>query len=161
MKKDKIYIISFITLLLDQMIKFLITKNMKVLESIPVIPHFFNIHYIQNRGAAWGILQDNTIFLTLITAVALIILNQYLNKEIHFTKLSIISYGLLIGGMLGNLVDRILHSYVIDFLDFKIFGYDFPVFNIADIGIVIGIVLLIYDVVRSEINANRSRKRKC
>lgn len=160
MKKDKIYIIGFVALLLDQITKFIVTQNMNLLEQISVIPHFFHIHYIQNRGAAWGILQDNTILLTIVTAVALILLNQYLNKETHFTKISILSYGMLLGGMLGNLIDRILYHYVIDFLDFNIFGYHFPVFNIADTLIVCGVLLLVFDVVRSEINAYRSRKRK-
>lgn len=161
MKKDKIYIISFIVLLLDQLIKYIVTKNMTLLESVSVIPGFFNIRYVQNTGAAWGIFDDKTFLLTIISAVSLIVLNQYLNKETKFTKISIVGYGVLIGGMIGNLIDRILHSYVIDYLDFNIFGYDFPVFNIADIGIVVGILLLIYDMVRSEIHEYQSRKREC
>lgn len=159
-KKDKIYLVSFIVLLLDQMIKFIITKNMQVLESIAVIPNFFQIHYIQNEGAAWGILNNQTLILTLISALALILLNRYLQKETTFTKLSVLGYGLLMGGMMGNLIDRILHNHVIDYLDFHIFGYDFPVFNLADIGIVIGIFLLLYEMIRSELHEHRSRKRK-
>ena len=102
-KKDKIYLVSFIVLLLDQMIKFIITKNMQVLESIAVIPNFFQIHYIQNEGAAWGILNNQTLILTLISALALILLNRYLQKETTFTKLSVLGYGLLMGGMTGIL----------------------------------------------------------
>ncbi len=159
-KKDKIYLVSFIVLLLDQMIKFIITKNMQVLESIAVIPNFFQIHYIQNEGAAWGILNNQTFILILIGALALILLNRYLQKEATFTKVSVLGYGLLMGGMMGNLIDRILHNHVIDYLDFHIFGYNFPVFNLADIGIVIGIFLLLYEMIRSELHEHRSRKRK-
>lgn len=159
-KKDKIYLLSFIVLLLDQMIKFMVTKNMQVLESISVIPNFFQIHYIQNEGAAWGILNNQTLVLTLIGAIALILLNRYLQKETTFTKVAVLGYGLLMGGMMGNLIDRILHNHVIDYLDFNIFGYAFPVFNLADIGIVIGILLLLYEMIRSELNEHRSRKRK-
>ena len=160
-KKDKIYIISFIVVLLDQFIKYIVIKNMALLESISIIPNFFNIHYVQNTGAAWGIMKDKTIILTIISTFFLIIVNQMISKEKNFTKISISGYGLIVGGMLGNLIDRIIHSYVIDFLDFKICGYDFPIFNIADVTIVLGIILLTYEVIRSEVNEYCIRKRKC
>lgn len=149
--------LSFFVLLLDQLTKFLVMKNMQVSDSLVVIPHFFHIHYIQNRGAAWGMLQGETLFLALLSAGALILLNQYLSKQNRFSKLSIVSYGLLIGGMIGNLLDRILNHFVVDFLDFTILGYDFPVFNLADIGIVVGIFLLVFELLKEELYD----KRKC
>lgn len=159
MKKEKIYIVGFILLLCDQMIKFIVGKTMILFQSISVIPHFFQIQYIQNKGAAWGILQDQTFILTIVGALAVILLNQYLIKEKKFNCLSIFGYGLLMGGMIGNLVDRIIHGYVIDYLSFRILGYDFPVFNLADMGIVIGIMLLIIEIIRGEVNEYRCRKR--
>lgn len=133
---------------------------MDVLQSIPVIPHFFAITYVQNEGAAWGIMAGKTIILTVIAALAIILLNQYIAKEKKFTPWSIWGCGALLGGMIGNLIDRLLHGYVVDFFDFCLLGYDFPVFNLADIAIVMGVFLLILDVIRGEIDEYKSRKRR-
>lgn len=133
---------------------------MTLLQTIKVIPNFFSIKYVQNTGAAWGIFSDQTMLLTIIGAIFLIVLNRYLAKEFKFTKFSMIGYGFLIGGMIGNLVDRILHGYVIDFLSFRIFSYDFPVFNVADILIVVGVFFLVVDLIRGEINERSCRKRR-
>ncbi len=159
MKKDQIYWLSLLGLILDQLIKRFVTKHLLLGKVVSIIPNFFALRYVQNTGAAWGIFGDSALLLSIVSAIFLIILNLYLSKETHFTKQSIIGYGLLIGGVLGNLVDRILHGYVIDFLDFNIINYNFPTFNFADILIVVGVFLIIIEIVRGEISGNRSRKR--
>jgi len=88
MKKHHIYVICFIVVMIDQMTKFLITKNLNVLESLPVIPSFFSIHYIQNYGAAWGILENQVFLLSIVSAIAFILINRYLQKIEELKKIS-------------------------------------------------------------------------
>ncbi len=84
--------------------------------------------------------------------------NKSMNHE-ELTKLENISYGMIIGGIIGNLFDRIIYSYVIDFIDFRIFGYNYPVFNLADTFIVIGIIIMVIITIRKEYHErNNSRK---
>lgn len=139
----KIYIISFICLLLDQLVKIIISNSMHVYESIKVINNFFYITSTKNTGAAFSILLGSRYLLILVSIIALIIFYKYLSKITKFSKLEVISFGLIIGGTLGNLFDRIIYGYVIDFLDFKIFNYDAPIFNLADSFICVGCVIFI------------------
>ena len=88
--------------------------------------------------------------------IALFIIIRFIFKEENLTKLDILSYGLLLGGITGNFIDRILRGFVIDFLDFYIFGYDFPVFNIADIMIVVSVIIMVISYLRGDINENKS-----
>lgn len=141
--KSKIYIISLVLLILDQLVKIIIKSNFKLHEELELIPNFFSIHFLQNEGAAFSILQNKTYLLVLVALVCLIVMIYYIKKEKYFSKLSSISLGLILGGIMGNLIDRILYKKVIDYLSFTIITYSFPVFNIADIGITIGAILLI------------------
>ena len=138
-KKEDIYKITIIVLLLDQFIKYMINKFMEINTSINVIPNFFSIFYVRNKGAAFSILEDSTILIIIISVIFIVILDRYIKKEKEFTKLSIISLGMIMGGIFGNLMDRIIHHSVIDYLSFG----KFPIFNLADIGITVGVTLLI------------------
>ncbi len=138
-KKENIYKITIIVLLLDQFIKYMINKFMDINTSIKVIPNFFSIFYVRNKGAAFSILEDNTILIILISVIFIVILDYYIRKEKNFTKLSVISLGMIMGGIFGNLMDRIIYHSVIDYLSFG----SFPIFNLADIGITVGVGLLI------------------
>ena len=142
--KEDIYKITSIVFAMDQIIKIVIQKNMNLLERIVVIPNFFSISYVRNTGAAFSILEKQSFLLILISVIFIVIFHEYIRRENHFTKLSIIASGLILGGIFGNLLDRILYRAVIDYLDFVIFRYDFPVFNLADMGITIGIILLLF-----------------
>lgn len=156
--KEKIYGIAVIILMIDQFIKLLISNNMKLGSEIKVIDNFFSLFYLKNTGAAFSILDDKGSFLIIISVIILVIVDRYIAKESKFSKLGILSFGIVIGGIVGNLVDRLLYHGVIDYLSFNIFGKNFPVFNIADTAITIGIVLIIIDIIRGEIN-DRRRKR--
>ena len=131
---------------------------MKLNQSITIIKDFFYIKYINNTGASWGILKDNRILLIVLSLLAIIIIIRYTNT-FKKTKLNIIGLGLLSGGILGNLSDRIIFGYVKDFIDIIIFKYDYPVFNIADSCIVIGVILLIISIIRGE-DSNVSKSKK-
>ena len=146
----KITIISLICLLIDQLTKFIITTNMNLFSSISVIKSIFSITYVRNYGAAWSILEGNKIFLILFAFCALFLIYWLFIRNNKLTKSEIITYGILIGGIIGNLFDRIVYGYVIDFLDFNILGYDFPIFNMADTFIVISVGLMIFSMLKGK-----------
>lgn len=157
--KKYLYIITVIILFFDQMIKQIVVSQLALHDSISIIPSFFNISYVQNLGGAWGILNHYTWILILLSIGIFLFFSSYLSKQDKITRVSTISYGLFFGGLLGNLADRILRGYVIDYLDFYIFGYDFPVFNLADIAIVVAIFLLIIEMWRDEVYDDRNRQK--
>lgn len=154
----KIGLISTICILIDQITKLIITSNFKLNESISLIDNFFSLTYVRNEGAAWSIFSGNRLFLILIGILAIILIYHFLIKNKKLKKLEIFTYGLLLGGIVGNLIDRVVLGYVIDFLDFLIFKYNFPVFNLADTFIVVSVFLIIIDIVRGEAHEN---SRKC
>lgn len=148
--KSKIYLISLILLIVDQLVKLLIKSTFKLHEELELIPNFFSLHYLQNDGAAFSILQNKTYLLVIVAIICLGIMVYYIQKEKTFTKLSSISLGLILGGIIGNLLDRIIYKKVIDYLSFTFFTYNFPVFNIADVGITVGALLLIVSCLKEE-----------
>ncbi len=129
---------------LDQVTKLIILNTVPYGQSIEVIPNFFDITHRVNSGAAWSIFEGQMLMFYGITIVALVIFGYYF-KDIDFKNKTVYSLGIsiLIGGTIGNFIDRIRIQGVIDFLDFKIFGYDFPVFNVADMALNVGIFLFI------------------
>lgn len=136
-----IFIIVSVILSLDQLSKFIVTSNVSYFQPVPVIKDFFYITLVHNRGAAFGILKNQTplFIFTSVLAVILIILNLKGGKN---RKSYNIFLGLILAGALGNLIDRVFFGYVIDFLDFRIW----PVFNVADSAITIGAVLLAWSI---------------
>lgn len=142
-KREDIYKVTILIFTLDQLIKYYINKFMELNTSIKVIPNFFEILYVRNKGAAFSILEKYTFLIIIISVIFLVILDRYIKKEKSFNKLSIIALGMIMGGIFGNLMDRIIYHSVIDYLSFTIFNYSFPIFNLADIGITIGVILLI------------------
>ena len=153
----KVFIIAIVVLIIDQLTK-MIANTYLIDNVITVIPNFFKLEYALNTGAAWSILNNHQVILIVISIILMIILFMFRNNFKENLRNNI-SFGLLFGGIWGNLVDRLFHSYVIDFLSFKIFNYDYPIFNIADIAVVIGILLLIIAIIKGEDNENSSRKR--
>ena len=153
----KIYILAISIFIIDQLSKSIISTYLKLNQSIEVIKDFFYLRYINNTGASWGILSNSRILLIILSLIAIIILIRYM-YSFKETKLNYIGFGFLLGGILGNLSDRLLHGYVKDFLDFIIFNYDFPVFNIADIFIVLGVIILIISIIRGEDKNGSSSK---
>lgn len=157
----KIIGLSSIFLVVDVIVKLLVKNYMIVNESIKIIDKFFYLTYVKNTGAAWSIFSGKQIFLIIITLLVITGLIIYLYKKKEYKNIEIIGYGLLLSGAVGNLIDRILYGYVIDYLDFYIFNYNYPVFNIADCCIVIGIMVLFISSWRDEYGVySRDRKHK-
>ena len=148
------YVLSItILVILDQYVKNLVVMNIELGKQIPLIDNFFSLTYVRNYGAGFSILQNETVFLTALSIIAIIVLSYMLVKARKNDTLSIIAYILIISGAIGNLIDRVRYGYVVDFLDFIIFGYDYPVFNIADSFITIGCFILIIMVILETKNA--------
>ena len=155
----KLFGIAFITVLLVQLIKNGLLFFMNYGQSITIIKNFFNITLIGNTGAAFSILSSNTILLIIISVVVLNVLYFFFIKGKTLTDFEQVSYGLLIGGILGNLIDRVLRMQVVDYLDFNIFGYNFPVFNLADIVIVISMILIVIQIIKGDKNEVSSKSK--
>ena len=141
----RIMLFSMIIFIIDQIVKLFVGFSLELNTSITVFNNFFYISNVHNYGAAFSVLYGNRIFLVIVSVVTLVLVYYFLLKNKKFDWFNIILYSLLIGGILGNLFDRIIYGYVIDYLDFYIFGYNFPIFNIADICIVISVILIIID----------------
>ena len=147
MKKRNVFliVIFIIGIVLDQWTKGLVANNMNLFESIEIIPGFFSITYAQNTGAAWSMMEGQMLFFYVITIVAFILLVFYLKnlKEEQFlSKLGVI---MMLSGTIGNFMDRVMFQYVRDFLDFIIFGYDFPIFNVADSFLCVGVAIILLE----------------
>jgi len=132
---------------LDQITKAIVRTYLKPKGSINIIDNFFKFTYVENKGGAWGSFSGKLWLFIIVTILALGVM-FYLLKDFNLKTNPFYSIGLslIIAGAIGNFIDRIIFKYVTDFLDFYIFGYDFPVFNVADICIVIGSIMLIIQI---------------
>ena len=155
--KKNIYLFSIIFLVIDQIIKFFISSKMILNESIILISNLLNLTYVQNKGAAFSLFSGNRIFLVAVGVLALIIFIYYISKLDKIKEIDVFTYSLFLGGLLGNLLDRIIYGYVIDYIGVNIFGYRFPIFNFADICIVVSIILIIIDMIKEYYGTNNSR----
>lgn len=145
-------IVALIVVILDQVSKWLVVKHIPLYDKVPVLP-FFDLTHIINRGAAFGIFKDlpEEIRLPLFAFVlvaAIVVIFFFLKKAGPDDKLVVFSLGLIMGGAIGNSIDRFRLRYVTDFLDFHWFGnpaLHWPPFNIADSAITIGVILILFD----------------
>lgn len=149
-KMKKIITFSSIFLVIDIVVKLIVKTNMELYQNIKIFNNFFYITYVKNTGAAWSILSGKQLLLIIFSMIVIIGLLIYLYRKKDYNKLETIAYGLVLSGTIGNLIDRVIYGYVIDYLNFYIFNYNFPVFNIADACIVIGIMLLFIDMRKEE-----------
>ncbi len=154
MKKTLLVAVS--CTLIDQIIKIILLNTMEIGLVNPIIKNFFNITLVLNDGAAFSILKSKTLFLIITSLVVIVLLILYLRKHKNLKNIEYITYGILLGGIIGNLIDRIVHASVIDYLDFNIFSYPFPIFNFADICIVISMIIIIFLTFKEGKNGNNS-----
>ena len=146
-------IISVVILALDQATKLYVDANFRLHESMPVIRGFFNLTYVRNKGAAFGILADNAVripFFITVSIVAMLGILWYLNRIRNDQKLTVFSLSLVFAGAFGNLIDRVRLGEVIDFLDVFWQRYHWPAFNVADSAITVGVTLLLIDMWRED-----------
>lgn len=145
-----LFLLAAIVLILDQISKFIVCRVMLPGGSFPVIKNIFHLTHVQNQGAAFGLFPNQTLFfiiVTLFTILLIIFFHQRISKEGSSHPWAL---GLILGGALGNLIDRIRLKAVIDFLDFSLKGHHWPSFNIADSAITIGAVILFISLFRKK-----------
>lgn len=133
---------AIIFLIIDQAIKFYLSSKMIVNQTSILIKNFLNITYVHNTGAAFSLFSEYTWLLIVIGILAVIGFIFYIGKLVDITDFDMFTYSLVLGGILGNLLDRIIHGYVIDYISLNLLGYHFPIFNFADMCIVIGVILI-------------------
>ncbi|MCI0355815.1 MAG: signal peptidase II [Acidobacteria bacterium] len=148
------FLMALLVFLLDQGTKWLIRARIPLHESIPVIPGFFRLTHVQNRGAAFGLFSDSPSewrvgLLILFSVAALIVVSRMLWKNSHFLSATGFALALILGGAIGNLWDRLSEGLVVDYLDFNLGSYHWPAFNVADSAIVVGALILIAEILFS------------
>lgn len=159
--KKKYFIISLLItllILIDQGIKLLVLKTV-VNNPVIIINNFLKFIYVKNTGAAFGFLGNNTNFLVILTVILLYYLINEIRRNID-SKVSVLSLSLIISGAIGNLIDRIFRGYVIDYISFTLFKREMAVFNLADTFITIGVILLMYIIVKDGRSEKVSNWRK-
>lgn len=141
MNKKNIFIfsIALFIVILDQLTKFIIKKNFELSQSISLIKNILHFTYVTNTGSAFGLFRGFNLIFVLFSIIVVIVILHYLKKIKQNEKVLQFSVGLLLGGTIGNLIDRITYGFVVDFIDFRIW----PVFNIADSAVTISVILLI------------------
>tara|TARA_S200000501_G_C20673202_1_gene677280 strand:- start:359 stop:820 length:462 start_codon:yes stop_codon:yes gene_type:complete len=145
-KDNRLYFIflSFILILTDQITKQIIKSYPLSLINKEMI--FFKIDYVKNFGAAFNLLSGSRVFLSLISIIITLILLYLIINKNNISFIDLLSYSFILGGTVGNGLDRIIRGYVIDFINLKFI--DFPVFNVADVSINIGLILIIYGYIK-------------
>jgi len=142
-------IVVFVVVMLDQITKYMIVSNMTEGMSIPIINQVFHLTFVLNPGAAFGMLEHNREFF-IIMAIVVLMFVVYMRKKILEEPLTVqIGIALFVGGALGNLIDRMKTGLVVDFFDFRIW----PVFNVADIAICLGVGVMIWSIIREELKS--------
>jgi len=137
----QVLLLSIAIVVLDQITKYLVTLNFHYSDSLDLIPGFFSLTYVRNIGAAWGMLGGWNGILVALSALVLALLIIFRRSFLTDSLIHRVSLGLMLGGIVGNLLDRIRLQYVVDFLDFYWRNHHFPAFNVADSSICVGVGL--------------------
>ncbi|MGH9316355.1 MAG: signal peptidase II [Thermoanaerobaculia bacterium] len=158
------FLVTLFVLVLDQWTKGLIARAFDVHQSRAVIGGFFDLTYVRNTGAAFGLFAsvDSSVKAVLLNSVAVLVflvVSAYALRSSHRSVRLQVGFSLILGGAVGNLLDRVRFGYVVDFLDFAISGHHWPAFNIADSAICVGVGLLFLDMLRSEEDAKAASPR--
>ncbi|SFA38765.1 signal peptidase II Aspartic peptidase. MEROPS family A08 [Anoxybacillus pushchinoensis] len=136
------YLLAFVVILLDQWTKWLVVRYMELGESIPIIENVLYMTSHRNRGAAWGMLQGQFWLFYIVTVVVVVGIVIYIQRLQPTQRLFGVALGLMLGGALGNFIDRVFRKEVVDFIHVYIFSYSFPIFNVADAALTIGVALM-------------------
>ena len=144
------YLISLAIVLLDQLTKLLVVRSMRLGQNIPIVPGFFDLTFVLNPGAAFSLFATlpewiRNPFFILISVGAAVLIVAYRSRYLRENRLASVSLALILGGAIGNLIDRLRYGVVVDFLDAHIYQYHWPIFNVADSAISVGVTLLLIE----------------
>jgi len=150
-------VLSLVVLVIDQWSKGLVTRNFDVHQSRSIIDGLFDVTYVRNSGAAFGLFAsvDSSVKAILLNSVAVlvfVVVSAYALRSSHRSVRLQVGFALILGGAVGNLLDRVRFGYVVDFLDFFVSGHHWPAFNVADSAICVGVGLLFLDMLRNDEN---------
>ena len=137
--------------LIDQVVKIIISNKYSVYNSNDIESSFFSIKLTHNTGAAFSFFQGGRVVFIVVAILVVLLMSVYISNSEYVDGKKIFLYSLLLGGIIGNLVDRVIHGYVIDYISFTAFNYKFPVFNFADSCIVIAVIIAIVITVREDL----------
>lgn len=144
-------IIIILGIILDRVTKIWAHNSLAKISEIVIIKDIFSFSYLENRGAAFGILQNKVDFLSIVTLIIILVIVYYLFRYKPLSRLMRISLSLIVSGAVGNFIDRVSYKYVVDFIMFHYKdAYYFPTFNIADILVVVGTALLAIYLIKEE-----------
>ena len=138
------YLLAALLIIIDQITKWNIVQNFELYQEKVIVPGLFSLFYIQNEGAAWGIFQGKMGFFYLVTLIVVGYLVYMFQQEKNKTKLVGISFALILSVAIGNFIDRLLNGYVVDM--FRLDFINFPIFNVADVCLTVGVVLMLIHV---------------
>jgi signal peptidase II len=149
------FLIALLVVVLDRLAKLVVSRNIGLHGSVQIIPGFFRLTHVENKGAAFGLFADSPsewkiAVLVLFSLVALVIVSALLWKNSHAMTSTGVGLALILGGAVGNLWDRLVKGQVVDFLLFYIGRYQWPAFNVADSAIVVGAGLLVFEILFSK-----------
>ena len=148
-------LVSALIVLLDFVTKRIVSGSMKLYESIPVIKNVFNITYVKNTGASFGMMSGARWFFVAVTLILICAVIFYTVKNKIHDKLFLLSASFVIGGGIGNLIDRIATGAVVDFFDFCLI--DFAIFNVADCFVVVGVILIVLYYILDDIKKHKGK----
>ncbi|KIL47645.1 signal peptidase II [Jeotgalibacillus campisalis] len=151
------YLMALFIIVFDQLTKYLVVRNMELGESIHVIDNFFYITSHRNTGAAWGMLEGQMWLFYIVTIVVIIGLLFYFHRHAKGNHLFSLSLMVLLGGAIGNFIDRIIRQEVVDFIQFTFFNF---IFNIADAALTLGVALLFIQMILEEVQEKRKKNGK-
>lgn len=154
--KKKVILFSVMFFLFDQVSKIVLNQVLVLGKSYPIFEKFLYITKAYNNGISFSMLEGHRL-LIILTCLAIMVFLYFYMQKFKQNKKNIIAFSLVFGGLFGNLIDRIIYGYVIDFIDFYIFNYNYPIFNFADSFICIGILILLYSIYLGEDNENSSK----
>ena len=144
------YLISLVIVVLDQLAKLVVVRSMRLGQNIPIVPGFFDLTFVLNPGAAFSLFATlpewiRNPFFILISVAAAVLIVAYRSRYLRENRLASVSLALILGGAIGNLIDRLRYGVVVDFLDAHIYQYHWPIFNVADSAISVGVTLLLFE----------------
>jgi signal peptidase II len=159
------FLIALCVVVLDRLAKLVVERRIPLHDGIQIIPGFFRLTHLENRGAAFGLFADSPSpwkigALVLFSVIALVVVSTLLWKNSHTLSITGVGLSLILGGALGNLWDRLTAGHVTDFLLFYVGSYQWPAFNVADSAIVVGATLLVYEIVFTKAPAEEKAKRQ-
>ncbi|WP_215113480.1 signal peptidase II [Exiguobacterium sp. s63] len=144
------YGLAILLIFLDQLTKWVVVQTMTIGQTIEVIPNLLYWTSYRNKGAAWGMLEGQMVFFFVITMLVVAGLTYFMHKEVKGYHLLGYSVGLLLAGAIGNFIDRLFRGEVVDFVDTYPFGYNFPIFNVADMALTFGVILMVVGILFEE-----------